>query len=260
MPVVTRSQQKLLEQTLSTPMKTAALAAPVQKQRNCSHWRLKRKNQTFFGYFGYDAPSYGVPAAIKIATVMLIGAICSLGMRQAKTEQQFILFGLGGLWSARTLFGLIFLCKRYVGWLEALVDTCFLETCSLLSLVAAPLNVSADAPSRLCLWVGAIVCVTGACTNIYTEVYRHRRLGLVTTGPYAWTRHPNYAAEIVSFAGFAMAGGIACFWNFWVPICMWIGMEAWSVNDIESFLRNQYGTNSIQKWKRATPVAIFWRR
>jgi protein-S-isoprenylcysteine O-methyltransferase Ste14 len=48
------------------------------------------------------------------------------------------------------------------------------------------------------------------------------RRGLITTGFFAWSRHPNYAGEMLLYASFAL---LAAHWAPWVVLAwVWAGV------------------------------------
>ena len=224
-----------------------------------SSWRRKRKYRGTFGYFGSDAPYYGCPVLLKVAALIGISVICVLGCVQAETARPRVLFALGVIWATRVLVGVFVLWQRHIGWLEAIVDSCMLEPLSICSMIVLPVHFQSDTGVDIHLVLGGTLSALAAGVNIYSELYRHWKRGLVTTGLYSWVRHPNYTAEVMSFVGYAWAGGgTAAVVNMWIPLLMLLGMQLWSVNDLECYLEHHYGKCAVERWKHDTPVAIFW--
>ena len=59
--------------------------------------------------------------------------------------------------------------------------------------------------------LGMGVCITGLLFALYSIVYlgRHKKAGLVTTGPYRYVRHPQYTGFLLLTLG--LTG-----WSYWV--------------------------------------------
>lgn len=165
--------------------------------------------------------------------------------------------------------------RRDIHWLEATVEMLVLFPLSVAIIVYMPLadrvcdtaaaSVSVctqTAGQGACLLVGTLVYTVGLIANVEIERYmlsiKARGVGLVSTGPYAVCRHPNYCAEIVIWAGGAIAGGTRVWVGLLVVVFpMAVGMHFWSVRDLEDYLQQRYGSVTVDEWRARTPSAIW---
>lgn len=254
--VVTRSQSYESEPTLNTPF--------LQSPRKITGWRRHRLNLSWIGYFGTDAPSRGAAAGLKMLSCVMVACACIHVGLHSRSCIVHRLCALGVLFELRVLFQIFYIWERHIGFLEAIVDSCILEPLSIYSLVAVPAraqqeNTCRSANNDKLAVFGCAICVFGATLNVASEVYRKTKgRALVVSGPFAVSRHPNYAGEIISFFGFALASGssVTSLHNLWVCVLMYIGMVAWSVNDIENALVRTYGRERVNQWRVDTPIPI----
>ena len=195
---------------------------------------------------------------LKCTAFLLFQGLGVLMVAELRSSLGVLLF----LYSSRVLWQLS-RWKRNIHWLEATVESWVLLPAVVLSCAVAPSAESwgwSDATLRL---AGCAVCVGGNVAVVVAE--RHCEESsrswcfLCVDGWYAVVRHPNYLAEIVSFVGFAWAGGQRwAAWNMWVPVCMAAGMMWWSVGDLERHLTARHGTKSAA-WRAEVPHRIFPR-
>jgi protein-S-isoprenylcysteine O-methyltransferase Ste14 len=66
------------------------------------------------------------------------------------------------------------------------------------------------------------------------KVYEGQKV--VTSGPYAWVRHPNYAGDLCLVLGIPLALG--CWWGLGI-FALLIPMMVWMIHDEETFLKKE---------------------
>ena len=179
-------------------------------------------------------------------------------------EQRDSLGVLLFLYSSRVLWQLS-RWKRNIHWLEATVESWVLLPVVVWSCAVAPRAESGVSRMDVALrMAGCAVCAGGNMAVVVAERHcaQSSRSGcfLCVDGWYAVVRHPNYLAEIVSFVGFALAGGQRwAAWNMWIPVCMAAGMMWWSVGDLERHLTARHGKKSMEAWVADVPHRMFPR-
>ena len=94
------------------------------------------------------------------------------------------------------------------------------------------------------IW-GLLIFGIGTYLNLWPEYTRHvwkknpANAGrLYVEGLFATCRHINYFGEVLSFVGFAMVTSV--WWNLWIPLVMGVGMAAFSVPELDTYMRNKY--------------------
>lgn len=153
----------------------------------------------------------------------------------------------------------LFWSRRFKLIEEVLLESGVLIPASLLSLVHLAVQ-HGDAPMGLVEQVGCGVFLAGTHMNIVPELQRHwwkqgqaraaaakpgtKVARLYTEGWFAWSRHPNYAGEILSFVGCGLLTGTAL--GQWVAVAMGAGIAHWSVPELENYLKTRYG----DEWTR----------
>lgn len=216
-------------------------------------------------------------ACIKIA--VLLGTVCMgflttcEGLRKGSAVH--VVLGCFAVTNGSRVFWQMLHWRREIALLEAVVEMLVLFPGSILVVVYMPL------PHRMCteengntfvcvqthgqgwmLFGGTVLYLAGFCLNVGSEHYMHMetrdRRHLVTTGPYAWMRHPNYFGEILCWTGGVIAGGYKIWIGFLLIVFpMTVGMHLWSVQDIEGHLERMYGEKCVREWKARVPAAIF---
>ena len=78
------------------------------------------------------------------------------------------------------------------------------------------------APPRSWQWAGALLCALGLGFAVWARIHLGRNWGmpmslregheLVTTGPYAYVRHPIYTGILLAMLGSALAVALAWLW------------------------------------------------
>jgi len=218
-----------------------------------------------------------VCACIKIAVLLVVVCMGTLttgeGLRKGSAVQ--VVLGCFAVTNGCRVFWQMLHWRREIALLEAVVEMLVLLPCSILVVVYMPLAhrmcTEDDGNVYLCvqtraqgwmLFVGTVVYLVGFCLNVGSEHYMHieirDRRQLVTTGPYAWVRHPNYLGEILCWTGGIMAGGFKIWIGFLLVVFpMTVGMHLWSVQDIESHLERMYGEKCVREWQARVPCAVF---
>jgi len=144
----------------------------------------------------------------------------------------------------RVLCQMLFLWQRSISWKEVLLEAGGVIPLSLASFAfGTRWNQS---PFSLSDYFGVLVYVIGTVLNVQPEWARHRWKSqpenagkLYMAGLFVWSRHVNYLGEILSFVGYAIASQ---WWTLWVPLVMGAGMVAFSIFELEYYLKKKYAS------------------
>lgn len=98
---------------------------------------------------------------------------------------------------------------------------------------------SLASPADLSNLVAAAVVATGVLLRIWAGSHIHKDVELATEGPYAIVRHPLYMANLMIFAGIALAANNVVATAF---IAVTVGVAYWlAIRYEERHLREQFG-------------------
>jgi steroid 5-alpha reductase family enzyme len=139
------------------------------------------------------------------------------------------------------------------------------------SCALAAITAQSDVPIALPFWIGLVIWVTGFGIEVVADRQKSafranpdNARNFITTGLWAWSRHPNYFGEIVLWLGIAiMAYPALVGWQlatlisplFVVVLLTFIS----GVRMLENRANKTWGDNpDYQAYKRNTPVLMMW--
>ncbi|HEY2465360.1 MAG TPA: isoprenylcysteine carboxylmethyltransferase family protein [Steroidobacteraceae bacterium] len=111
--------------------------------------------------------------------------------------------------------------------------------------------------------LGVVLCAAGIWLAIWARVYLGRNWGmpmsqkehpeLVTSGPYAWVRHPIYAGMILAMFGSMIAQSI-----FWIaPLVLGAAYFLYSAWSEEKLMTEQF-PNQYPAYRKRTKMFVPW--
>ena len=120
-------------------------------------------------------------------------------------------------------------------------------------------------PSALVAYIGAIMCVAGVAFAISARVYIGRNWGmpmslregheLVTTGPYAYVRHPIYSGILLALIGSGLALGPAQGLGSFVVFLVCLGGFSYAARIEERDMTRQF-PDAYPAYKQRTKMLI----
>ena len=139
------------------------------------------------------------------------------------------------------------------------------------SCALAAITAQSDVPIALPFWIGLVIWVTGFGIEVVADRQKSafranpdNARNFITTGLWAWSRHPNYFGEIVLWLGIAiMAYPALVGWQlatlisplFVVVLLTFIS----GVRMLENRANKTWGDDpDYQAYKRKTPVLMMW--
>ena len=114
-------------------------------------------------------------------------------------------------------------------------------------------------PSALTATLGILLILVGEVLRLYSVAFigpvsRTRKGtlgGLITTGPFKWSRNPLYLGNLFIVAGVAFFAGVA--WFFFIALGGFYFQYYFIIQYEESLLLTKFGDEYLQ-YKKSTPV------